>query len=1074
MEQEIAEGFRLSPRQRHLWRARSAAPQGGFGVRGLVRLEGELDAGRLQAALAALAADQEILRTTFGHLPGIALPVQVIGEELAPRFERIEGDSAAAVRRFESLGAASFDLERGPIVHATLVAGAAGVHWLVLGLPAMSCDASGLESLVAALLETYAGRGPAAGAGTESDDEAEAPLQYADLSEWQNELLDADEAAAELDAWVQRGATARPGFDLAFLPRTDSASAASFRPAAVEVPISDELRARTAELAARTGTTVERIHLAAWLALLARHSGQTELLLGWGCDGRTHEELHGALGLFAHDLPLACEVSPQTPFAELVAGLGAPLAEARGHQEYFSWEHLGGGEQGSFPVSFAAELRATIAAADAPRAVFERLWAHTERFRLRLVSIGDGRLELHFDAAACETAEAVVLARRLAALLADAVAAPQQAVGDLRLLAEGETVAGLAGAVREFPRDACIHELIAAAAAADPAAACAIDAAGTLTYGELELRSNQLANHLAAAGVGPEVRVGLCLERSSRMLVAMLGVLKAGGAYVPIDPAYPEDRRAFVIRDARVPVLLTEGELVAAGEEFGGARVIRLDAEWEAIAAAGDEAPAAGVGPRNLAYVIYTSGSTGTPKGVEIEHRNLVHSTTARYAYYSRDPRRYLLLSSFAFDSSVAGIFWTLTRGGALVLPASGEEKEVARLGELIAGQGVTTMLALPSLYGLLLDHVDPQALSSLECVVVAGEACPRDLPARHRAKLPDAELHNEYGPTEATVWCTATACNEVDAAGPVPPPVPIGAPIPNTRVWLLDAHGRPVPRGVPGELYVGGAGVARGYLDRPELTAERFVPDALSGVDGARLYRTGDLARALPDGRIEFLGRIDDQVKVRGYRIELGEIEDAIAAAPGVREAVVVARPDAAGDTRLVAYVVGPSTTDGIAAGLRERLPEYMVPGAIVALDELPRTPNGKVDRRALPEPDGGRPAVSTEYVAPAGPLETAVSQVWAEVLGIAQVGVEDNFFELGGHSIMAVRLLARMNEALQVDVHLRTLFDAPTVRGLLALLGRDAEQAERLARTAELLARISQLSEEQVDSALEERGGS
>ena len=1061
MDQEIVEGFRLSPQQRHLWRTQALVGATPFRSRALVRVDAALDAGRLQAAAHELVAGNEVLRSTFGKLPGVALPVQVIADELAPRYTQLEGDADTAREAFTTLSSTDLDLQSGPLFDVTLIAEAEATSWLVLGLPAMCCDGAGLTSLIEQLLRAYAGTAPVVA------DDDEGPLQYADLSEWQNELLESDESTAEIEAWRARGATGQPTFDLGFLTRRTSTS---FDPAVVEVPLAEPTQQAALELAGRLGVPVERVHLAAWQVLLARMSGQTELLLGLGCDGRTHDELRGAVGLFGRDLPLACTHDADESFAALVASVHQAVDASFETQEYASWEHVTGGEHGYFPVTFETTARGTLEVVGAPAASLIELRARSQRFELRLISTGSGALELEFDRAALVADEVEALAGRLAVLLADATARPDARVGELSLMDDSEratAAAGLRGPDEPVPA-VCIHDLIAEAAAQNAEAPAAIDADGTLTYAELIVRANRLANHLVAQGVGPGVRVGICLERSTEMFVAIVGVLTAGGAYVPIDPSYPSERRAFMARDSKVPVVVTRSEQTAEDADFGGAQVLRLDTEADAIASAGDGRPQSGVGPDDLAYVIYTSGSTGTPKGVEILHRNLVHSTRARYRFYDDLPTRYLLLSSFAFDSSVTGIFWTLTQGGALVLPRPGEEKEVARLGELIERHGVTTTLALPSLFGLILEHVAPERLATLRTVIVAGEACPRDLAARSAERLSNARLFNEYGPTEATVWCTACECVDLDPSRPVP----IGRPIANTVVRLLDARGEPVPVGAPGELHVGGPGVARGYLDRPELTAERFVPDPYAE-GGGRLYRTGDLARVLPSGQLEFLGRIDQQVKIRGYRVELGEIEDAISAAPGVREVVVAARADASGDARLVAYVVGASDVEAIIAGLRARLPEYMVPAAFVTLDDLPRTPNGKVDRKALPEPDGGRPELSTEYVAPEGPVEQAVAQIWAEVLGVDPVGVQDDFFELGGHSIMAVRLLARMNEFLGVDVSLRTLFDAPSVRGLVAALGSDPEQAARLTKAAELLAQIASLSEDELNTALDERGG-
>jgi amino acid adenylation domain-containing protein len=528
------------------------------------------------------------------------------------------------------------------------------------------------------------------------------------------------------------------------------------------------------------------------------------------------------------------------------------------------------------------------------------------------------------------------------------------------------------------------------------------------------------------------------------MPVGLLAILKAGGAYVPIDPKYPRERVSHMLSDARVAVLLTQERLVSALPEHE-AVVVLLDAEWDAVEVGPSVEPAAPLRPENLAYVIYTSGSTGKPKGVPVSHRNLVHSTAARFTYYPDAVRGFLLLSSYAFDSSVAGIFWTLCQGGRLVVPRQEHQQDPAYLFGLIREHTPSHLLCLPSLYALLLELGRPEELGALEAVIVAGEACLARLVEQHHELLPSAALYNEYGPTEGSVWSTVYLCLPREAGAPVP----IGRPIPRVQVYILDARLRPVPVGVPGQLYVGGEGLARGYLNHPALTAEKFIPHPFSEEAGARLYRTGDLSRYLPDGNIEFLGRVDQQVKIRGYRIELEEIDAVLTEHPGIREAAAVASEEQGGDRRLLAYIVrepGVEVEVGdVRAYLKDRLPDYMHPSAYVLLDELPLTPNGKLDRRALPSAGQARSQLLSDFVAPRTATEFAVAQIWEDLLGHSPVGVHDNFFDVGGHSLLAVRLMARLQQQFGQDIPLAALFRGATVAHLAELIGRNTPPPPR-----------------------------
>ncbi|HEX8273272.1 MAG TPA: amino acid adenylation domain-containing protein, partial [Longimicrobiaceae bacterium] len=637
------------------------------------------------------------------------------------------------------------------------------------------------------------------------------------------------------------------------------------------------------------------------------------------------------------------------------------------------------------------------------------------------------------------------MARHLERVLEQVAANAGVRLSQLELLGEAERALVLEAWNRtaaEYPADRCIHELFEVQAARAPGAVAVRFEEGSLTYCELDERANRLAHHLRRRGVGPEVRAGVLVERSPALIVAVLGVLKAGGAYVPLDPTYPAERLRYVLEDSGARVLVTGGGVGAAlvGGEVDGVAVVDLDAETEAIAGEPGTPPASGVRPQNLAYVIHTSGSTGRPKGTGVPHRSLVSSTRARTAWYGSDPEHFLLLSSIAFDSSVAGVFWTLCGGGALHLMRGQAQTEPAEVVRQMGERGITDLLCVPSYYAALLRFVEG-ALPSLARVIVAGEAATWDLAAQHGALLPHTEMVNEYGPTEATVWSTAYRCPP-DAAAAGAAVIPIGGPIPNARAYVVDGHGRPVPVGVAGELWVGGAGVTRGYLGRPGLTAERFVPDPFPGEAGARLYRTGDRVRWRADGAIEYLGRLDDQVKLRGFRIEPGEIEATLRRHEGVADCVVMVREDVPGEKRLVAYVVGDARAEALRAHVRRSLPEHMLPSAFVLLDALPRLPNGKLDRRALPAPEGDAYARGS-YEAPLGEVEAALAGIWAEVLGVERVGRRDHFFALGGHSLLAIKLVERMRRVgLYTDV--RALFTTPVLAELARAVGRVSLEVE------------------------------
>ncbi|MGA7908803.1 MAG: non-ribosomal peptide synthetase, partial [Candidatus Sulfotelmatobacter sp.] len=561
-----------------------------------------------------------------------------------------------------------------------------------------------------------------------------------------------------------------------------------------------------------------------------------------------------------------------------------------------------------------------------------------------------------------------------------------------------------------------------------------------LSYGKLDRQALQLARFLQARGVGPNAPVALCLERSPEMIVGILGVLKAGGAYVPLDPANPAERLELILADCHAKILLVQEDsrIPVLSPEV---QVISIDT---ALRKGADNLEPSPVQLEDLAYILYTSGSTGIPKGVQVTHRNLAFSNHARLTYYEETPERFLLLSSYAFDSSVAGIFHTLATGGMLVLPPPEFRWETEQLSRLIVENKITHTLTFPSLYGELLDSAPAARLASLRTVIVAGETCPRQLVNRHYQVLPQVSLFNEYGPTEATVWSNVFECEPEgeDSA------VPIGRPIANTRLYILDRHLEPVPQGVTGELYIGGEGVTRGYLNQPALTEKSFPLDPFSSHPESRLYRTGDLVRLLPDGNLEFLGRLDQQIKIRGLRVELEEVEAVLGQHPGVREAAVIVRLEESGRPSLVAFLAAhpgrrPSTAE-LRAFLRTRLPAYMVPASLQFLETLPRTSSGKVDRQRLATTDLPAGDLAAEITLPRNHAERRLLAIWKLVLKLPSDDVTQDFFELGGHSLLAAKLLGRIEREFGKSLSLAFVFQSPTIAQMAESLHR-AGQSRR-----------------------------
>jgi amino acid adenylation domain-containing protein len=1090
MPENMADSFQLSPQQEQLWLSEPEGPTGR--IQATLELDGAVDPTTVEATLRQAIGRHESLRTTFVRQPGIRVPVQVIAEALDPAWRTLDLLDAPAAQQAQRVADAAqselqqpLDFERGPLVRALLFGLGAERQVLVLTLSALCADASSLAVIAAELVQ---------GCGGDAE-LTEEPLQYADFSAWQRELAESDdeEATEASGFWSEQAEAAAPALPFS------SSSTASFVPQEVPVPLDGELAGAIAEQAMRLGASQTAFVQAAWHVLLGRVAGEESVTVALVGSARRHADLRGAVGAFARTVPVQTGVAGTRRFAEVLDEVVQARQDAQRRQDYAPTER-----SGTLSVGFV-DTDSFSGSAGPLHVSLARVLTYDPALRLWLTCTADGgdpRPRIEFDPAVQDGGTVRALARRLAALLRSAASQPDAPVAELELLDGTEREQLLSGfnqTAAPGPERA-VHELIAAHAAATPTGIAVADERTALTYAELDARANQLSHRLRECGVGPDDAVGLCTDRSVEMVIGLLGILKAGGAYLPLHHEHPAARLAQQLATANAKAIVTQQPLLSHLPDWAGELVcLDRDEDRAALGAQPATAPAVQVDPDNLAYVIYTSGSTGTPKGVGVTHANLANyaaDITHRLGADS-EPLAFGLVTSITTDLGNTSVFGALCSGGTLVLVSPAAAADAEALARQLEQTPIDVLKITPSHIGALIAGGEARVLPR-RTLVLGGERAPWDLVEKVRG-LRDCSILNHYGPTEATVGCCTFPVT--NGPGPYEPAtVPIGRPIANTACYVLDDRGQPAPAGVPGRLFIGGSGVARGYVGQPELTAEVFVPDpfasaqpddsgaARSGEAGtageargrragskpeARMYDTGDVVRWLPDGALEFLGRSDEQVKIRGYRVEPAEIEVALRSHPAVGEAVVLAPATASGERRLVAYC----TTDGVVredalrSHLAGLLPEFMVPSAIVTLDTLPRTPSGKVDRLSLPDPQTVADSSTAGYVAPRTPVEQAVAALWSQTLGIEKISVDDDFFELGGHSLLATQVVAQVRSELAVDLPLHSLFTCPTVELLAAeivqLMG-DSEHDD----TDELLAQLEGLSDEEAERLLAGEG--
>ncbi|MFC1715834.1 amino acid adenylation domain-containing protein [Candidatus Poribacteria bacterium] len=1045
----------LSFSQERVWFIQQLEPTNiAYNTQSVTTFNGPLDVMVLEQSFREIVRRHEIFRTTFPAVDG--QPTQIIHPEWEARIPLVDLQGlpesereAEALRLMQKEFQKPFDLTRLPLIRWTLLRLSQEEHMLIHVEHHIIHDGWSFNLLIHEMLELYS-----AFSADRPSPLPELPIQFADFAHWQRQWMQGEVAETQLAYWKKRLADCPPELGLPLdHPRP---AMQTFRGAAPRIELPLDLCESLRALSRGEGVTLFMTMLTAFAALLHRYSGQDDICIGSGIANRHWPKTERLIGMILNNVVLRTDLSGDPTFQELLGRVRTATLEAYVHQDVpFNKvvESLHPERDQSRNPLFQVMFNfhdSPMPDLELPKLninLQEGLSNGSAKFDLNVIMIP--RAEQHVGQTSTRGSEGITAIWEYNTGLFDAstikhmvshfqvfleamVADLDQRISQLSILTEPERHQLLVewnDTQTEYPEDKCIHQLFEAQVERAPDAVAVMLGDKQLTYRELNVRANQLAHHLIKCGVEPDILVGICMERSLEMVVGLLGILKAGGAYVPLDPSYPKERLSFMLEDSQVSVLLSLEELLDELPEHK-IQVICLDSEWKAIERESEENPISEAVPENLAYVMYTSGSTGKPKGTEICHHGVTRLLFGVDYVHLDASRSILHMAPISFDASTFEVWGALLHGARCVLFRDRIPTAEA-LGNAIRKYEIDTLWLTASLFNTLIDEA-PEVLSDVKQLLTGGEALSVYHVRRALSLLPSTQIINGYGPTEST---TFTCCYQIpNQLSESISSIPIGRPIGNTKVYLVDSHLQPVPVGVPGELHIGGLGLARGYLNRLELTAERFIPNPFSDEPGERLYKTGDLARYLPDGNIEFLGRIDYQVKIRGFRIELGEIESVLSEHPAVREVVVLAREDEPGDKRLVAYIVPDQATNVRELGsfLKDKLPNYMIPSAFTMLDALPITMSGKISRRALPKPDRLRTDLEEGYLAPRTPIEQQIADIWAAVLRLERIGIHDSFFELGGHSLLATQVISRLRRAFQVEMPLSVLFEIPTVANL------------------------------------------
>ncbi|WP_234017158.1 non-ribosomal peptide synthetase [Nostoc sp. 'Lobaria pulmonaria (5183) cyanobiont'] len=1076
----------LSFAQQRLWFLAQLEPNSPFyNVPAAVRLQGELNFNALQQSFNEIVCRHEALRTNFQTVEGQAIAVISKAKPLIlPKIDISElplNRQEVEVRQ-QALQEVQtpFELTSDLLLRVKLLRLNEQEHIVLLTMHHIVSDGWSVGVLMQELAKLYP-----AFFNQQLSPLAELPIQYVDFAVWQREWLQAEVLQSQLSYWRKQLQGAP---ELLELP-TDYLRPAiqTFWGANYSFELSKELSASLNKLSQQQGSTLFMTLLAAFQTLLWRYTGQEDIVVGSPIANRNRAEIEGLIGFFVNTLVLRTNLAGNPSFEELIKRVREVALGAYAHQD-LPFELLVEQLQPQRDLSYTPLFQVMFVLHNFPMSVLElpgltltpiKSERKTAHFDLILSMTEtesglEGRLEYNIDLFEEKTITRMVDHWRR--LLEAIVANPQQRLSEFQLLTESEQQQLLVEWNQtqvEYPQDKCIYELFEAQVKKTPDAVAVVFESKQLTYWELNARANQLAHYLQSLGVKPEVLIGICVERSVEMAVAILATLKAGGVYIPIDPNYPTQRITEISKDAGIEIILTQQHLEVLLEEQSR-QLVALDSNRSEIAEQPTDNCHSQANSENLAYVIYTSGSTGKPKGVAVTHQALVnYALEIANQFKLQKSDRVLQFASIGFDVVVEELFPTWIKGATVVLPGTSKTLSCQEFQQLIEIEQLT-VFELPTAYW----HQWVSELYSVQetvpiCVRLAIVGGERILGERLRQwqQLSTSLIH-VYGLTETTVTSTLYHLNSDAELLEAATELPIGQPVANTEIYLLDSYLQPVPVGVPGEIYLGGAGLARGYLNRPELTAQRFIPNPFSQNAGARLYRTGDQARYLPDGNIEYIGRIDHQVKLRGFRIELGEIESILSQIPEVKECVVIDREDIPDQKRLVAYLVTEESQEfaiaQVRSFLKSQLPDYMIPSAFVELKTLPLTSNGKIDRKILPVPDWTRLEAEATFVPPQSPLEEAIAEIWVQLLNVNQIGINDNFFDLGGHSLIATQLVSRLRKAFQVELPLRYIFEFPTIAELAVTIVQSQIEQMNNEEKVQFLAAMKDLSEEEIESML------
>ena len=1092
-QKEQSESPRILPRKNHseacplsfgqqqLWLLHQLNPNSSaYNNPTVLRIQGNLQISVLERVLNEVVRRHEALRTVFVTIegqpaqvikPALGISLPVIDLRHLPEPER----EPHALQLIEQHVYSPFDLSKGPLLRAQLLRLGEEEFIIMLAMHHITSDAWSIGVLSNEVMALY----KAFSLGKQSPLQ-NLPVQYADYACWQRAYLQGEEMEKLLSYWKQKLGGSLTAMQLP-IDRRRPAEARSLGSAlsVIGAPdLSESLKALSQQARVSLFVTL----LAAFKILLHRYSREDDIIVGSPLANRNRTELEEIIGYFVNTLVLRTDLSGQPSFRELLKRVRETTLDAFAHDE-MPFEKLVEelqpgrkiGHNPLFQVMFQLNISQSAALEMAGLKLSQVLIGHSMAkfdLNLKLEDAPHGLvISMEYNSDLFEPGTIRHMIDAFHTLLNSIVANPDQRISELSLLteAEGQEIIHLSSNNQtNLSINQTIHQLFERQVERAPGAIAIVFDEQAISYGELNRKANQLAHHLIELGVGPEVQVGVCIDRSIEMVISILAILKSGGVCLPLDLAYPKQRLGFMLEDSSAGIVLTKQPFPDIFEGLP-LNLIKLNADCELIAKCRSDNPPNRVAGDNLAYVLYTSGSTGRPKGVKLPHRGLCNRlSSGQRTYNITETDRFLHKASFSFDISFWEIFWPLSAGACVVMARPGGQRDAAYLVDLLSQKQITLAHFPPPMLQVMLDQTGLNEYESLKRIFCGGETLPVELQDEFLAKM-KVSLHNQYGPTETSVSVTHWTCREDGSARSVP----IGHPFDNAYIYLLDKNLRIVPKGAIGELHVGGISLARGYLNLPDLTAERFIPDPFSNHPGSRLYRTGDLARHLPGGEIAFLGRGDEQVKVRGYRIELGEVEGVMNEQEEVRDAVVVVKEDEVRGKLLVGYVVWKEGRQGrveeLKREMKEKLPEYMVPGIIEELEEMPMTPNGKVDRRGLRAREMRRREVVGEREKTE--IEEVVAGIWGEILGVEEVGVEDNFFDLGGHSLLATRVISEINDSLQLDLPLGSIFEAPTVAGFAEWLGREGGQAAEIEKKVEILLSLRSLSDEEVEAMINQR---